>query len=273
MRCGSRALPAPLTFAASRRSKICSMPGDVSEHVQTAFIQAYAASGRRLGPTWKTLRADKTLTEADLAALNTVLSGRAFERSSSPGQRHFARRLSNKTLARLKDLALLDQSDWEARIRSLEPEATTIPPERPGDTPADRIAHFAQALAPQLAARFGSSSFLGGLSKAKASSFGTSPELVTFLTANPSFDIGLTSVDQFVAANKSTISVAGLADLKTAQRLYRVVPDYASVEAIHTAGYKCGAKHLFQGPRHPFAQMTKCPGWRRRPARCTPRPR
>ena len=37
--------------------------GAVAQNVQTAFVQAYAANGGRLGPTWKTLRADKSLTE------------------------------------------------------------------------------------------------------------------------------------------------------------------------------------------------------------------
>ncbi len=48
--------------------------GSVAQNVQGAFTRAYAANGGRLGPTWKTLRADKSLTKADLATLNTVLS-------------------------------------------------------------------------------------------------------------------------------------------------------------------------------------------------------
>jgi hypothetical protein len=234
--------------------------GGLTEHVQTAFIEAYAASGGRLCATWKTLRADKSLTEADLAALNTVLSaGELFSGSLSLVKDTVAR-VSNKTLASLSDLALLDQSDWEARIRSLDSDATSIPQTLPGDTPADRIAHFAKALAPQFAAQFATTSFLGGLSKAKTSSFASKTELVTFLTANPSFDIGLSNIDQYVAANKSSISTAALADLKTAQRLYRVSPDYASVEALHTAGYQSAQRIYFKG-RAPFvAQMTNALG-------------
>ena len=69
-----------------------------------------------------------------------------------PWSRTRSRTFSNKTLASLKDLALLNQSDWQAGIR-VDPGATAIPQTVPGgDTPADRIAHFATALAPQLAA-------------------------------------------------------------------------------------------------------------------------
>jgi hypothetical protein len=47
--------------------------GAVAQNVQTAFVQAYAANGGRLGPTWKTLRADKSLAEADLTMLKNDL--------------------------------------------------------------------------------------------------------------------------------------------------------------------------------------------------------
>ena len=133
--------------------------GGVSEHVQTAFIQAYAAGGLRLGPTWKTLRADKSLTKADLAALDTVLSAGKLLNGHLPLVKDTMVRLSNKTLASLKDLALLNQSDWQARIRAVDPAQTAIPQAVPGDTPADRIAHFATALAPNAPRDIGTSSF------------------------------------------------------------------------------------------------------------------
>ena len=46
----------------------------VDAAVGAAFIKAYAAAGGRLGPTWKALRADKTLTKQQLATLNTALN-------------------------------------------------------------------------------------------------------------------------------------------------------------------------------------------------------
>ena len=48
--------------------------GGVADAAKTAFVQAYADNGGKLGPTWKTLRANKKLTSADFSALNTTLS-------------------------------------------------------------------------------------------------------------------------------------------------------------------------------------------------------
>jgi Resolvase, N terminal domain len=98
--------------------------GAVAQNVQTAFVQAYAANGGRLGPTWKTLRADKSLATADLTTLNTVLSAGELLTGNLPLVKDTLKRLADKSLASLKDLALLDEADWEARIRSVDPDAT-----------------------------------------------------------------------------------------------------------------------------------------------------
>jgi hypothetical protein len=231
--------------------------GAVPQNVQTAFLQAYAAAGSRLGPTWKALRADKSLPKVDLAWLNTVLSAGELLTGNLLLVKDTLQRIQQKTLASLRDLALLDQADWEARIRQLDPDATTIPPVLPGDTPADRIARFAKALAQRFAGRYATTAFAGGLSKAKSSSFTTKNELATFLTANPNLNIRRSNIDQFIAANKLTVSPAAVGELKTVQRLHRVSPHYASVEALHAAGYTSAQSIYFKG-RAPFlSQMTK----------------
>jgi hypothetical protein len=235
--------------------------GGVSDAVKAAFIQAYADNNGQAGPTWVALRANKTLTAADLAALNTTLSLGELLTGSLPLIKDTLSRLAQKTLASIQDLALLDESDWIARITQVDPDATSIPQVPPNDTAQQRIARFAKALAERFAGRYSTTAFAGALSKDKTSSFAkTQAELVSFLTANPKLSFKYTNIDQYIATNKSAISAASLADLKTAQRLFRISPHYASVEALKSAGLVSAQSVYFKG-RGPFlAQMTKALG-------------
>jgi Tc toxin complex TcA C-terminal TcB-binding domain/Neuraminidase-like domain/Salmonella virulence plasmid 28.1kDa A protein len=234
--------------------------GSVSSAVQTAFLAAFAASGGRLGPTWKVLRANKDLPQADLATLNTTLSVGELLTGNLPLVKDTLQRLSQKSLARISDLALLDQNDWVARITALDPNATSIPQVLPNDTPAQRIARFAKALAERFAGRFPSTAFVGGLTKARSSSFKTRTEIMSVLTANPTLNLKRSNIDQFVSTKKVAISAPALIELKTAQRLFRMSPHYTSVEALNSAGYQSAQSVYFAGRSQFIAQMTQSLG-------------
>ncbi|MEM5404426.1 neuraminidase-like domain-containing protein [Paraburkholderia unamae] len=234
--------------------------GTVSADVQTAFVQAYAQSSGNLGSTWKTLRANKNLSKAQLTALKTVLSAGELLTGNLPLVEDTLQRLTQGSLASLRDLARLDESDWEARIRSVDPNGASIPQVLPGDTPDARIARFAKALAQRFAGRYPTTAFVGALTKTGQTSFRTKTELVGFLNANPTFNFRRSNVDQFVTTNKVTIVPTALAELKTAQRLFRVSPHYTTVEALHSAGYTSAQSVYFAGRSNFIAQMTGAMG-------------
>ena len=220
------------------------------------FIAAFAAAGGRLGPTWKAIRAAKTLSAAQIASLNTTLSVGELLAGNLPLVGDTLKRLGDGSLASVRNLALLDAADWQARIDAVDPDATSIPTVLPDETRAQRSARFAQSLAQRFATRFPTTAFAGGLSKAAYSSFAAQVELVAVLSAHPTLNLARSNIDQFVVKNQITLSAAGLAELKTAQRLHRLSPHYASVEALNTAGYGSAQSVYFKG-RAPFiAQMT-----------------
>ncbi|MHC5863229.1 hypothetical protein, partial [Nostoc sp.] len=117
--------------------------GAVAQNVQTAFVESYAANGRRLGPTWDALRANKNLSSADFNTLNTVLTTGELMAGNIPLLKDTLQRLSQKIIPSLANLALLDQSDWEARIRLVDPNATSLPKLLPTSSAKDLIANFA----------------------------------------------------------------------------------------------------------------------------------
>ena len=230
--------------------------GAVPANVQTAFLNAYAANGKALGPTWKALRADKTIAAGDLTALESTLNAGDLLAGNVPLVSDTLGRLKKKSLAKLADLALLDASDWKTRISALDPNAASIPPVKANETPADRIARFATSLAQRLAKRYPTAAFAGDLARAKTSSFKTKDELLSVLKVNATLDLRQSNIDRFVASNKLSISPQALADLKTIQRLHRLSPPHAAIEALHAAGYK-SAQHIYFKGRAPFVgEMT-----------------
>ncbi|MEP6862940.1 MAG: neuraminidase-like domain-containing protein [Deltaproteobacteria bacterium] len=231
--------------------------GNVSTNASAAFARAYADAAGRLGPTWKVLRADKTLTSDELAKLNTTLSVGELLAGNVPLVRDTVQRLANKTLTSVSDLALLDENDWIARIEQIDPSATSIPSVLPNDTVSLRIQRFAKALAQRFSGRYTTTALRGGLAKATASAFQTKAELVAVLAAHPTLELRHDNLDFYLATNKVALSAPALEELKTAQRLLRISPHYASVEALKHAGYASAQAVYFAG-RAPFlATMTK----------------
>ncbi len=225
--------------------------GLVTDAVQTAFIAAYAANGGRIGSTWTALKANTALPAADLATLDAVLTAGDLLSGYLPLVKDTMARLAAKSLPGISQLAMLDEADWVARIQSVDPDATSIPPMLPNETPADRITRLAKNLTHRFAGRYPTMAFAGGLAKATTTAFTTKTDLVSFITANPTFSLHFTSVDNYLLTNKLQLSATAMTELKTAQRLHRVSPHYASVEGLMSIGHKSAQSIYFQG-RTPF---------------------
>ena len=235
--------------------------GSVSQVAQSAFITAFADNGGDLGPTWKALRANSTLSEADLGALDTTLGAGELLAGNVPLVKDMVSRLAEGSLASVQNLALLDEDDWIARINSVDPGGTSLPPALPDESPQDRVARFAKAVTGRFTLRYPSTAFAGGLSKAGDSAFAATREhLVPFLVTNPSFAFERTNIDHFVSANNIELPDEALADLKTAQRLFRITPTYGTVDALKAAGHQSAQSVYFTGRDTFVSAMTDALG-------------
>ena len=230
--------------------------GAVTSAVQSAFSQAYANASGDLKTTWQTLRANTNLPATDLVTLQTTLQLSELLVGNLVLLKDTLARLSQKTLASVQNLALLDQNDWIARITALDPQATSIPPVLPNETPEQRIARLAKALTNDFSVTYPTTAFLGALSKATDSSFKTKPALIQFLGTNPTFTFTQTNIDQYLSTKKISVSQETLKELKTAQRLFRIIPQHSAVDALNSAGFQSAQSIYFKG-RAPFiSQMS-----------------
>lgn len=226
--------------------------GAVAEKAIAAFVDAYANNGQHMGSTWKALQNDKSLTPADLAALHTTLSAGEMLGGNLPLVKDTLQRLSNQSLASIQNLALLDEQDWIARVTQVDPNAATIPPVLPNETVSQRIGRLAKALAGRFGARWPTTAFAGALGKAESSTtFKNARELSTFLVSNPTFSFNHANIDHYLVTNKLSLSSSAMVELKAAQRLFRVTPQYPAVDALRAGGYQSAQSIYFRG-RTPF---------------------
>jgi hypothetical protein len=231
--------------------------GGISEAVKANFVKAFADHDRHLESTRAVLRANKEPVSEDLDTLDATLSAGEALGGNLLLVKDTLSRLSQKTLASVQYLALLDEDDWIARITALDPEVTSIAPVFPDDPASQRIVRFAKALTERFAAKHPTTAFAGRLSKAQTSSFGdTKDELVSFLTAHPKFDFKKTNIDHFVATNKVSLSAPALADVKTAKRLWGIGQNYDAVEALRGVGHN-SARSVYSQGRGPFVAQMK----------------
>ena len=225
--------------------------GGIDADAHSAFVQAYAAASGRLGPTWKSLRAAKKLSKQQLASLNTTLGVGELLSGNLVLVKDVLQRLSQGSLSNVQSLALMDQGEWISRITGLDPQGASIAPVLTDESAEQRIARIAKALTERVASRYPTMAFAGGLAKSNSSSFSAKSELIAVITADPTLNLRRTNIDAFVARQKLQLSKDALAQLKVAQRLYRVSPHYASIEALNAAGYR-SAKSIYYKGRAPF---------------------
>ena len=225
--------------------------GGIDPAVRTAFIQAYADAGKNRAETWRTLRADQTRAGPALVRLRLVLNLGDVLGGNMMAVKDTLRRIDDGEIKAPSELALMDEADWTARAREFDPEAQSIAQYIPGQNAEQRHLRYGKAVAGRLAKRYPTSAFAGALARAPTSSFAAKDEMVALIKANPGFNLARTRIDQFVANGKLAVSPEAVRDLKTAQRLHRILPEHRHVEALHGAGLTSAQAIYFKG-RGPF---------------------
>ncbi|MEP7304387.1 MAG: hypothetical protein ABJA98_02605 [Acidobacteriota bacterium] len=144
----------------------------------------------------------------------------------------------------LRDLARWDENDWTAFVKQVgqKNQIVAVPPVIPGDGDSARIGNYAKTLARVLADAFPTAALAGRLAKDTQPPFKAPGDVGTFLNNNPTFDFAQHPVYSLVAKD-SPFKLAGvqnpavfLNDMKSAQRLFRLTPDYAQMRALKTGG-------------------------------------
>jgi receptor-binding and translocation channel-forming TcA subunit of Tc toxin/ABC toxin-like protein/neuraminidase-like protein len=166
----------------------------------------------------------------------------------------------------LRDLARWTEGDWTAFIGQVgqQNKIVAVPPVIPGDGDAARTANYATTLARVLADAFPTTAFSGRIARDRRPPFKAPGDVRAFLDANPDFDFARHPV--YTLLDKSspftltgvTNQAAFLADMKSAQRLFKLSPDYAHVRALMADGLDSAAR-VIEIPKDAFIAKYSAP--------------
>ncbi|HMF98002.1 MAG TPA: neuraminidase-like domain-containing protein, partial [Vicinamibacterales bacterium] len=174
--------------------------------------------------------------------------------------------VGSRTVPTLRDLARWDETDWAAFINQVGTanKIVAVPPVISGDGDAVRVANYAKTLARVMADAFPTTAFSGRLAKDNQPPFKAPTDVRTFIDANPTFDFAKHPVYSLLDKS-SPFTLTGvtnqktfLADMKSAQRLFKLTPDYSKMRALMADGLD-SASRVMGMPKDAFVMKYSAP--------------
>ena len=163
-------------------------------------------------------------------------------------------------------LARQSRADWVRVLEGESPDGKPVgfPDNTDGDTDQAKLEHFAVILERQFERAYPTASFAGNLERSEGKILRHAPAIVTFIDNNPAFNLDRHRIDQFVADHEGSLSEiedreAVVAELKSVQRVFRLKPTFAVVDAMLGQGIDSAQQVYFMGQGQ-FAQAMKAAG-------------
>jgi GH18 family chitinase len=224
----------------------------VPQAKRDTLLGAYLAGGNR-NDIVQRVRDTNQFTPKEIDAISATLTIRDLTFGDAKLIANFAGTITTQSSA--ISLARMSVADWQ---RAITQAGSTTPDFVGGDASAAKIANYATLLSKRAALTYPTGAFAGDLSRALSSpappAFSSGATMLEFLTAHPEFELATTSIDGFLAKNASpaffnaaATSTQFVQDLKAAQRVFKVAPNFTATnrlvqDGLHSAQqiYKLG---------------------------------
>jgi hypothetical protein len=152
-------------------------------------------------------------------------------------------------IASPRELAKLSRDDWRALLGRRGPAGDRIgaPPNVDGDSDDEREELYAVILDRAFERAYPTTSFAAKLGRSRPEALTESVDVAAFLDAHPGFDLARTRVDHFLAERPAALREArdrasAVADLKRAQRLFKLAPTHDAVVDLLDRGFDSAAR-------------------------------
>lgn len=223
--------------------------GKLSGAVQERFLQIYADNLERPRAFWKIVKKDPAFSPQIVDQIKTTLTAGELLSGHLPLIDSVLGDVAGQRVSGLRDLAKLDKGGWARRLREVDPDAAQIKPMLPDETPDQRIVRFGAILEARFESRFPTAAFAARLDRAptEGSAIPERRAMAGFLQEHAALDLARMSIDRYVVENKVEVSAPTLDALKMTQRLFRLAPRYAAVEAMAKGGFASAQSIYFQG--------------------------
>jgi hypothetical protein len=214
-------------------------PG-VPDGKRRAFMERWSTSSTSARAFWRDLAKDEQFSEDDVAGLRFAMVVGRFSRGHLPLIDAVTKLRGDEKLTRAGDLARLNVDGWKRMIEGdADHRGVGIPDNftaRDGETAVDA---YARLLERSFERAYPTVAFAARLADDAASPLAAKGEVVSFLEANPNFDLRRTSVDRFLHDNPEALRDErdDVRDsLLVGQRLLKIAPRYAVAKPLLADG-------------------------------------
>jgi Neuraminidase-like domain/Putative peptidoglycan binding domain len=132
-----------------------------------------------------------------------------------------------------------------------------VPKEIPGDTPEAQIKNYAEYLAAKVRLSYPTASVAQMVKSGDLPLTGAPPgaadQVHAFLTANQEFEIGMQSVEQYIARKNLTVPADTVTQIKRIHRVYQITPSDQAMNGLMRMGIDA-AHHVVGYDRETFVQ-------------------
>jgi len=204
-----------------------------------AFLNAYVNHKGPIEEFWHGLQASPELKD-HIEDIQLTLQLGALTSNHLPLVHELKRRQKAGEIAELSDLTRFDENDWRAIIAGQRGEKPIgVPPDVPGNDEQEKVFNYARAMSNIIEDAFPTAFVTRRLEK---DDLVGRDDLVSFLRANPGFNLKTAHVDSYLKDNPDAFGTLTDIDgtksrIKAMQRVYKLAPRYAQTSVLMKDGH------------------------------------
>jgi len=201
----------------------------VPRSVQETFLSAFAARTSSLPKFWSDLAANPLVGPQHVSDLQFTYQATALARNHLPMIEALQRLRRNGQALTLRDLAKLDDADWQQLVAQ-----SGVPVDTPGSTDAEKAARYVRALSRTIARAFPTAVLAAHIDREADSK---NADLRTFFAKHPDFELADGHVELYLEEHPGALGdirdpAALQAHLKQIQRVFNLTPEHTEIKVL-----------------------------------------
>lgn len=233
-------------------------------HRQPEFLTLLGEHTGPLDDFWHQVVEHEVLPEATAAQVKVTFGLGALTRNHMPLVAALGARLRDGATSP-RTFATFSRDEWKAVLgEQREGAVIGAPSNFDGDTEDERLDHYAAVLDWQFERAYPTTSFTAKLGRAGRAIPRVTTEVTRFLEANPAFQLDRYRVDHYLGEHSEALVDVGdaqrfTADLKTVQRVFKLLPTYSAVETLLDSGIESAQQIYYMGPAQFLSAVAETP--------------
>ncbi|MFC9660067.1 neuraminidase-like domain-containing protein [Nocardia sp. NPDC127606] len=231
---------------------------------QKTILDAISTHTGALAELWNKLGADPSLPASTVATVKMSVEVGSLTRNHVPMVAALLPELTSGRLTK-RQLAQYSAQDWFAVFDQKRPDGTTVgvPANIDGDTPQQKRETYAAILDVQFERAYPTASLAAKILREDTPAPQLSHRVARFLDDNPKFMLDKHRIDHYLDTSTGDAALEVdpglLADLASAQRVFKLRPTFTATNALLSEGIDSAQKIYFMGEGQFVAAVAKVP--------------